>query len=535
MRTCLSALGYQTQLMGRGDLEPRVTLATKQNVIEVTAPDQSKYLVDPSYTQFHKDICLDDSQLPTVPVLVLAENEVDQYVENLMAIWNKNDKMVESGDSAAIDKLRKQNQLIPFTIHQMNLPPLLKPSNREEWVRESLKRVWELRSFRPILPGIEFWEIFTNESTTTKTYEYVKDMEIGPLSGRLPFRKIEARLKILQTAIESKNALEAVVLIAQLPNDIRKCYASLLDTDPRITDLGLALNTYFRSLKKLVNPKGLDKHVIYGCSGADCTSVMLASDAKFFTFVDITPLVLTEFQRALKRLKYADSLSMFSIKQELQESHMFILHRSESGGATSYTHEDGSHYMEKLPLKLFYDLQSVGVDLKQVRLKSNQDKSTLFIEFPWQYYGESSVRDRTITFIHADLTRPELYPPLLKTKIESGFDLFYMKASFLVPQSYPQFLPQLAKFINDGGWLMTVDKTFTMHEFNPEECLKQHHLVFEKRTTEEIKALEQAVDRPFDPFEMVPLLEMHRGERRANRSIGSDASYWSSLNLRQKS
>jgi hypothetical protein len=36
METCLNALGYKTRLMGRVDLEPRVTLATRHSVVEVT-------------------------------------------------------------------------------------------------------------------------------------------------------------------------------------------------------------------------------------------------------------------------------------------------------------------------------------------------------------------------------------------------------------------------------------------------------------------------------------------------------------------
>ena len=94
MEACLNAFGYQTRLMIRPDLEPRVTLATIHRIVEVTAPNGEKYVVDPSYIQFHEDISL-DSTLPQAPVLVLRQTEVDDYVEtNLMARWKEGVKRI---------------------------------------------------------------------------------------------------------------------------------------------------------------------------------------------------------------------------------------------------------------------------------------------------------------------------------------------------------------------------------------------------------------------------------------------------------
>lgn len=530
MEACLYVLGFKTQTMARCDLEPKVTLATAHSVIQVTAPDHSKYLLDPCYTQFHQDICLDDEALP--PVLVLEESEIDPYIEkNLMDQWRKSHALVEQEDQSVIEKLIEKEQIISHIVQNLSLPKELIPSNLESWVKNSLKRVWDLKTYHTLFFNRGFEEIFLDNRVAPQTHAYIKAMGIAALTHHSSIAEVEKQLDqlLLDPNLKGQNCDQALSLILYLPTANRAKYASLLDTDPRITALELILNTYFRSLKKEVNPKGEDKRVIYGCSGADCITVMLATDAQDFLFVDTTPTSLYEFEQALTLL--TDSkISELDLNSALTQSDDYLFRRKSYGGSTSNL-SNGVQKMKDLALKLLHDLRAAGVDLSQVVL--SKDKEGVRIDFPWQYHGAASARKRTLTFLTADVTRPDIYPSLLKTKIEEGFDIFYLKAAYLAPQHYPQFLPHLAKSIRKGGWLMTADKTFLMETCSPDETLRENGLEFEHHRMAKLKIMEALTLPPFDPLCAVPQLKIPPSQRMC-RMTGSDLSYWSHLTLRKK-
>jgi hypothetical protein len=534
MESCLDILGYTTRVMVRSDLEPKVTLATAHSIVEVTAPDHSKYLVDPCYIQFHKDLCMDDALLPTSPVLVLGENEIDTYIEDrLMVHWKTTAALVKKEGEQVLQKLSQQDRVLPFIIERIKLSKEFVPLNPEAWGKNAFKRVWDLSTYRPVLSNKGFQEIFLGSIASDKTYEYIKAMGIAPLCHHLPVAEVERRLMglVQEQNLKNQNSIEALSLIAQLPSVKRAAYSSLLDVDSRVDAIGEVLNAYFRALKKIVNPEGRSLSVIYGCSGADCISVMLATDAEDFTFVDLTPIAYHEFERALSQLK--NQFFEGEIIARLEQSQKFVSRQVTNGGASS-AYCDGKHKMEDLALKFLFGLKGVGVDLDKVELTSNQNGKGIRVDFPWQYHGATLSRKRSVTFVTADITQPEEYPSFLKEKLEKGFDIFYMKASFLVPRYYPQFLPYIAKSLKIGGWLMTTDKTFTMEEMAPDVCLTQNGLTFSLQKSNEIKILEGLMTVPFDPLCGIPLLEYYPSNMRCARNPGSDLTYWSILNLRKK-
>lgn len=539
MEPCLNALGYATRIMNRCDLEPKVTLATTHNLIEVTAPDQTKYLVDPCYMQFHKDICIEDEKLPTSPVLVLSEAEVNQYVEdNLMVHWKAHAKRIKEGDDSLIKKLTESDQLLSFQMQELPYPKELVPANLESWVRNALRKVWNIRSYNHIQSDEGFQEIFIGSTKDHATYDSIKAMNIASLSYHRPISDIEMRLKEISRdpKLKGQNSVEALSLVAQLPTDKKAAYNSLLDADPRIDankgGIGVTVNAYFRSLKKVVNPDGKDLKVIYGCAGADCASVMLATDAKEFTFMDLTNFTFHDFEKALEYLKSLNGMSESVLLQQLEKSYQFVSVRRRWGGASS-SYLEGKHEMEHLALKLLFDLRSIGVDLNKVILTSIQKGKGVCLEFPWQYHGSSSSRNRTLTYLTGDITKPETYPTHLKTKLAEGFDIFYMKAAFLAPRYYPDFLPHLAKAIKAEGWLMTVDKTFMMEEMDPGLCLKENGLTFVPHKSSEAKVIEAMMQPHFDGLGTIQQLINNRDNRYA-RMPGSDLTYWAILNLRKK-
>lgn len=529
MEACLNALGHKTQLLMRSDLEPKMTLSTAHSIVEVTAPDQSKYIVDPCYVQFHKDVCLDQSSVPTFPVLVLAENEIDRYIEeNLMHHWRANNELVNKRNKVAIDTLFKQDQHLPFRLQEY-LPEGILPPNREAWVKTALTRVWDFRTHAPMICNMGFQEIFLGLEGGN-TYDSIRAMGIGALTHYSSLQVVEDRLKnmLRDPKLRGQNSSEALSLIAQLPTKKRGQYERLFDIDPNVKGIDITLNAYFRFLRKQVNPQGKDKRVIYACSGSDCTSVLLATDAQDITFVDLTENTFYNFKLALKTLKES---SEREIRKKLEGAAPgFFDRRMRYGGGISQ-YQEGKMEMIDLPFKLFFDLREIGVDLNKVVLTPNPKGAGIRIDFPWQYHGAAASRNRSLTLVTADITKPNEYPDLLKRKVEGGFDIFYMKAGFRVPQQYPEFLPHITKFMKEGGWLMTADKTFFMEAFNPETCLEQNNLLFLHQESEELRLFEENLRPPYHPTCTISLLDQIV---RKNRSPGSDISYWSILSLRQK-
>lgn len=543
MEVCLNVLGYKSHLMIRSDLDPRVTLATAHSIVEVTSPDNIRYIVDCCYLQFHKDICLNDTDLPTNPVLVLSEKEVDSYVENnLMPFWRVNKALVELNFEPVMKKLWEQDQLLSFKIKETPMAEIFAPATLEAWVRQSLKRVWDLHGYTSVLSDNGFQEIFLGNGKAYKTHNYIKAMGLGSLTDHLSFDEIEKWLNNLlsNSHLNGKNSYEALSLVAGLPTYRRNKYNSLFDVDTRlqgisglIPEIAPILNAYFRCLKKEVNPEGKDKTVLYGCCGADCVSVMLATDAKDFIFVDLTDTSYEKFAVALNKYKTTNYFQcVLELKQDKSD---FLAVRARNGGSSNCVHSNHKYEMENLPLKVFFDLIEIGIDINAINLTPNPDKNGARIDFSWKYDGADKVRKRSITFITADITKPKSYPALLKSALEEGIDIFYMKGAFLAPDHYPEFLPFIAQSLKEGGYLMTADKTFMMNDCNPEECLKQNGVTFSLERSEEAKLLEEFQFPPFDPICTIPSLELHpQSSERFLRTPGSDCTYWSILNVRKK-
>lgn len=555
MEAGLKALGYTTRVMERTDLEPRVTLATMHKIIEVV-DQENKYLIDPAYIQFHKDACLNQALIPKDSVLILEESEVDAYIdEHIMVYWKENFEFINSfigsslppseNERQIISQLEKQDLMISLTFNQkfpQGIAPLpkLAPPNSEDWVRKGFKRAWELSTYTPIISDPVFQAIFYESTENKKPYEWVKPMNIPELCQYPSHDKIRGKLNILLSnpAKKSCNDLEALRLMACLPESDSNKYASLLDLDPRLTTTSILFNTYFRSLRKMVNPQRRDLRVVYGCSGGDCTTVLFATDAKELIFVDTTKVTLAEFEQALKQVRDLSLRDQVKDQIERRGNNDFFKFREKYMGMESSTireHNSSSirkqeYLMKDLPLKLFLDMESIGIDLDTLTLNSIENEIQL--DFTWQYHGAPESRHRRLIFVTADITTPEAYPPVLQKELKEGIDIFYMKGAYLAPLFYEKFLPYIAQSIQPEGWLMTTDKTVTAELIKPEPYLEQHP--FKLQSNEEIELCKTALQQPWVPFDKVGMLEIFPPKKRNERFPTLDLTYWSILNLRQK-
>ena len=533
MGCSLKALGFDAQIMTRCDLEPTVSAAAMHSIVRVTSPHRTDYTVDCAYLQFHKDLY--DAPAPSDPILLLESTRVDEYIEaHLMSRWRENSQRLAEEGETFRSSLNEKDRLLPYVLPRERL---LKRgfSDPESWVKNALRKVWDSSTYSPSHAHAGVQEIFFgvhNQSFDgheySRAYEYCKYLNIAPLTSFLSVEQVEKRLEQLlhQERLIGRNFPEAIALIGQLPFSKRDRFHDLLEIDPRLSGcvsggLHLLLNAYLLSLKKMVNPDGLPLKVVYGCSGNDCMTVLLATDAAEVFFVDLTPTTYDRFQEALQqRIGGAPLPSEITVYQSLKNFY---------GGGLSHYNTDGTHKMVELESKFFADLAAMGVPLDQVEIKNIDGEPS--IGFPWQYPGYPGSKRRYIRFIHSDITRPSEYVPSLRNLLREGIDIFYMKASFLAPLSYPTFLPEIAQAVREGGWLMTSDKTFCMDLCNPDQCLSGSGQRYSLRKNHEITLFEEYMVFESYPFFRVLMLEI---PERYRRRPSNDLSYWVTLNLRQK-
>ena len=175
MEACLNAFGYNTRLMMRTDLESRVTAAVVHSIVEVTAQDGVKYIVDPSYIQFYKDISHENAPLPQAPLLVLRQTEVDGYIEkNLMTRWKATIQLSVNPINLLTFMREKKMALL---LDNVETPPEMRLGDTTEaWVREALRRVWTLSTYHVDTTNIAFQEIFCGEGKNKRTYDLIKGL-----------------------------------------------------------------------------------------------------------------------------------------------------------------------------------------------------------------------------------------------------------------------------------------------------------------------------------------------------------------------
>lgn len=542
MECCLNALGYDTQLVERHDLDPRITQAISHSVVVVKGPDESLYVVDPCYMQFHKDVCLYDSALPTKQVLVLKEDEVSKYVEDyLVKPWTgTHAAFVNNRNDVILQADKKGQSLSHGIVLHKSFPDMFKRS-AEDWVRGSLMRIWHIQSYYPLDAHPRYHEIFLGwNQIATKTYTLVKGMGIDSILARQPYQSFQQRL---DSIMEDPNRLyrndaEGLSLITQLPVQMRNKYSRIYAEDQRNRYLNISheINAYLQSLQKIVNPNHKNLSVIYGCSGADFTSVLAATDGVDFTFVDLCPVSLDKLQEAMKLILEQSRSSQKYLEEKLDNSTYSYRRYSVGGGVSIY--QNGQHQMVDIELKILNDLATIGVNINELQM--TQVPGGIQLDFSWKsgnswrYDIDQPAKNRRVTLLHADIAKPELYPDILKKKIKDGFDIFYLKAAYFVPGFYPQFLPIIAKGMRKDGWLMTTDIALNMFRYDPVPCLKQEGLSFVKKSTPAIDEFTKMLHHPRDTLEAFTIMEKTPQKNRSIQTPSGDLSYWIIMNLRQK-
>ncbi len=204
---------------------------------------------------------------------------------------------------------------------------------------------------------------------------------------------------------------------------------------------------YAIEMKKIVNPNDQPIVGIYGGSGADVSSFFLSTNATQGFFVDTTAV-------------HRESLEDESLKNSVLEVE-YKTRKFESGYALSYA----STGMTSIEFKVITELKAIGVTRNDIiilpkefweRRFPDEHNKPVTIKFAWAYPGQEK-KERTITFIDADITAPLQFPGILKEVLQEGIDFYYQRAGYWIASRYEKFIPFLLKGMKAGAFLLTDD------------------------------------------------------------------------------
>lgn len=532
----LKALGFDAALHFRVDLEPRVTQAPGQAFVLVTAPDGKRYIVDPTATQFHEDLLPGKGEKLPSPILVLPEDQREAYLENeFMRKWREiNTALDESQADPQLTKLlQTQDCHLQYTLDPKELGnQLFLGDTLESWVNDSYRRALYGSGYKRAFFNSGIQDIlFALNGKPGKTHTLVKGMNLESLVDYKQLKQICAIIEELPEGEEHHKTL--IELVAQLPNPLPLRFIKRFKCDQRLNsliDLALGLNVYSHAVKDCVNPDNRPLRAVYGCAGADATSLFLSSNPTDACLVDLTKASLEDFEMALIQLK--------TLSQQVPTHQMaaalglqqFENSRKSSGFSISKSTLEGTQEMPSLPLKLLYDLVFMRALLDTIKI-SKTNEGAILIEFNWKHETDEAPRTRTITFVTGDITKPDKYPPDLKQFLKGNLDVFFMKAAFVAPKTFHEFLPTIAAQLNPGGFLMTADKTVLMIDYPPDRCLSEAGLSFSTVTTDRIEECKVLLTPPLHPTDAPKSSEQ---PPREFKIPGVDETYATVITLRRK-
>ncbi|MDP2946145.1 MAG: hypothetical protein Q8N61_01670, partial [bacterium] len=213
-------------------------------------------------------------------------------------------------------------------------------------------------------------------------------------------------------------------------------FADPTPLDTRPIEYGLRSAHYVKydmAIKEIANPHNEDKIALSGGAGHDWASLILSTNATEVYFVDQTPLYIQKLEWLLgfwDKLK-EDRLIRDYIELEKYWNHGVIKVEKD------WNHRKGVAVMKDIEYKLLIHLQAMGVKKEDIELIKNLD-GTVTIKFKWQYTGQRA-KVYSITYIQADITKPNKYPQRLKEVLRKGIDIYYQKAGRRIPEFYSKF------------------------------------------------------------------------------------------------
>ena len=308
------------------------------------------------------------------------------------------------------------------------------------------------------------------EAFKTGVYNYIKE-EQDPLTREVIPRKYfsggvigdMSMMNVVPVPLDfaeehGNNKLKLTVDMAanlsEIDRGIKKEFIHL--QYPVVVNNGLLSENYVgyaMAEKEFVNPDDRPLVGIYGGSGADISTFLPSTNAIRGYLVDQTVVNRERLKNCLQ-----DNVTALSSEYKNKKFKTGYGWSRPSGLADIETY-------------IVMELDAMGVRREDVHILPNEFSQIqgnefwkkrsprgyyepVTIKFPWAYPGQEK-KERTITFINADITNPVKYPKSLRDALQEGIDFYYQRASYFIPSDYKRFIPVLLEGMSANGFLLT--------------------------------------------------------------------------------
>ncbi|MCK4852267.1 MAG: hypothetical protein KAS86_04050 [Candidatus Omnitrophica bacterium] len=224
--------------------------------------------------------------------------------------------------------------------------------------------------------------------------------------------------------------------------------------DRRPVNVGLLQEHYVKhdmAVKRAINPGDKPLTGVYGAAGADVSNFFLSTNAAEAYFISQYSDVFFAFSRRDLKKCFNRDPEEYIDKHLSKDYCAWKFFRGFAGG----------HAVEgknKMVAALAFELKVMGVDLNTVKISSYRGCPR--ITFQWGYSGAAE-KERSITLVNADVTRPDEYKHVLEGK---KIDIYYQRAANETAYDYRKgresFIGFIYTLLNPGGFFVTDDHVY---------------------------------------------------------------------------
>ncbi len=263
-------------------------------------------------------------------------------------------------------------------------------------------------------------------------------------------QSLKAAARMASPGYAKERASWPDILHTEKDRDIRFAKAFGAGVDVRPVGFGLldaSYVAYDMEICRMANPDHRELVGVYGGAGVDASNFFLSTDATKAYFVDrqaLSPEMLNYWKQ------HWEALNVNRFNNDEEDRTKYIL------GYSTVT-DNAARGISEAEAKILLELKALGVD--PGTLEIGGEGNEIWIEFMWGYQDREPVK-RRITFINADITRPEEYPAVLQKQLISGIDIYFQRAGLAIPVSYDEFIPVIAGAMRQGGYFLTDDTAY---------------------------------------------------------------------------
>ncbi|MCK5450522.1 MAG: hypothetical protein KAI70_02005, partial [Candidatus Omnitrophica bacterium] len=233
---------------------------------------------------------------------------------------------------------------------------------------------------------------------------------------------------------------------------------------------------YDMAVKEVVNPDDKPSVAVYGAAGMDVSNFLLSTNvtesyfiSKYYRIDEEELKICFEGGRAEKYCDWYLEKEDYSEKQRRGYAYVRTLWDRQT-----------------IVAALVFELKAMGVDINKVQVDSNEGKPR--IKFKWNYSG-CNEREYSITFVDADITKPETYIEALKNK---KIGIYYQRASMEVAGTYEEedcFLYFINSIMRKNGFYVTDDYLVSPNGEKIFDMSDKFPIVSKKKTIKEQERL----------------------------------------------